>query len=76
MYELWSIPGGTAIGDFPTEGEALAAVRREIEMHGQAYADGVFLGYEDDRGRSVLIATGARLVEMSLSPSKMRRAAG
>ena len=68
-YELWNMRTGNAIGDFATEAEALAFVRAAIERHGRSYADKLFLGREDSRGRSKPIAQGQALAGRALAAS-------
>jgi hypothetical protein len=68
-YELWNIKTGNAIGGYASEAEALAFVREVIARHGRAYADMLFLGCEDARGRSRPIAQGQALAERALTAS-------
>ena len=68
-YELWDMASHNAIAGFPTEDEALAAVRREIDGGGAQAVDTWFLGYEDARGRSRAIAQGAQLAERARARS-------
>jgi hypothetical protein len=74
-YELWNVRTGNALGDFATEEEALAAVRRLVERHGRAYVDKLFLGREDSRGRSTPIAQGQALAERALAATAPERTA-
>lgn len=69
-YELWEMASRNAIAGFPTEDEALAAVREEIAAGGRGAVDTWFLGYEDARGRSKALAQGAQLAERALARSK------
>jgi len=55
-YELWDLPSGTALGEFATEGEALAAVRGLLADHGPGAAVGLLLVRTSARGRSSPIA--------------------
>jgi hypothetical protein len=66
-YELWDGDTGNAIGGFDTEADALALVREAIARHGRSYVETWFLGSEDARGRSKLIADGIVLAERALA---------
>jgi hypothetical protein len=66
-YELWETSTGNLIGSYATEQDALALIRRAIEAHGVAYADTIVLGFENQRGRSKVLAAGAALAERALS---------
>ena len=55
-YELWDLPSGTALGEFATEGEALAAVRGLLADHGPGAAVGLLLVRTSARGRSSPVA--------------------
>lgn len=68
QYELWHVPSGNLVGTFPTEEEALALVRAELDAHGRPRAEAFALGTEDRRGRSRLIADGATLVARATEP--------
>lgn len=62
-YELWDLTTRNVTSFFPTEAEALAAVRAAVERHGRAYAEAFALIREDARGRSKTIARGTELIE-------------
>ena len=66
-YELWDTKTRNAIGGFASQAEALAVVREAIERHGREYVDMLFLGCEDENGRSRRIARGQALADLALS---------
>lgn len=66
IYELWDSSSGNAIAGFPTEAEALAIVRAEIEAGGRGAVHEWFLRKADSRGRSKLLAEGLDLVKRAL----------
>jgi hypothetical protein len=66
-YELWNMRTGNALGDFLSEAEALAAVRKLVERHGRSYAEKLLLGHEDAHGRSRPIAQGQELASRALA---------
>ena len=68
MYELWDHASGNLTEAFPTETEALAAVRDAVERHGRAYAEAYGVIYEGPDGRFQLIAQGDELVDLALRP--------
>ena len=78
-FELWNTSSGNLLGTFPTEAEALAAVREAIQRHGEGYVDTLALGRENSRGASRIVAAGAPLVEraakaqLPMSPRPARR---
>lgn len=63
IYVLWDSASGNAIAGFPTEAEALAVVRAEIAAGGSEAVSEWFLGKEDNRGRSKLVAEGMSLAK-------------
>ena len=64
-YELWQTQTRNLIGAFTTKDEALQVVRRAAENHGAAYIDTIFLGHEDDKGHSRLVAECKALLELA-----------
>ena len=75
MYELWDGASGNAIAGFPSEAEAFAVVRAEVEAGGRDAVFDWFLRKADARGRSKLVAEGAALADRALSlpgPSGVR----
>ena len=62
-FELWDLTTRNVTGFFPTEADALAAVRAALEAHGRLYAEAFALIKEDARGQSKTIARGVELVE-------------
>ena len=73
-YELWNMRTGNAMADFDSESEALATVRSLVERRGRAFAEKLFLGYEDHSGRSRAIAQGQDLVDRALGERKQAEA--
>lgn len=67
IYELWDSASGNAIAGFPTEDEALAVVRAEIEAAGRDAVAEWFLRKANGTGRSKLLAEGAALADSALS---------
>jgi len=66
IYELWNTTTSNAVGDFESEAEALAVVRKAIDRHGRDYANMLLLGCEDEDGESHAIAQGRELAERAL----------
>lgn len=60
-YELWDTQSRNLLDDFDTEAEALAAVRRWIELDGPSSTDALALTHIDKNGRMVTLAMGAEL---------------
>jgi 3'-phosphoadenosine 5'-phosphosulfate sulfotransferase len=73
-YELWDTETGNVIGGYRSQSEALAVVREAISRHGRGYADLLFLGCEDSKGRSRAIARGQDLAELALRSTVQREA--
>jgi hypothetical protein len=66
IYELWHLEGGSIIGAWETEEEALALVRASIDAHGpDSVASWALLRDESDDtdGDLVNVAGGPALVE-------------
>ncbi len=53
------------IGAFDTEAEALALVRLAAATHGTDYIKTVFLGREDKKGHSKIVAQGKELLDLA-----------
>jgi len=64
-YELWQTRTRNLIGTFATKAEALATVRQAAEIHGPDFLETIFLGHEDDKGHSRMIAEGRKLLELA-----------
>lgn len=62
-YELWETRSGNLMESFSSESEALAAVADVIERFGGGYAESIALVFEDNHGRSKLLAEGVALAE-------------
>lgn len=65
IFELWDIASSNLLGTYPTKEEALEAVRSIIVADGPNTLSALLLAGEDDRGRSVTIASGAKLAELA-----------
>jgi hypothetical protein len=63
IYELWHLDGGSIIGAWDNEEEALALVRVSLETHDPAYVASWALLQNDPDGVIVLVAEGAALAE-------------
>jgi hypothetical protein len=64
-YELWDTTSANLLGTYDTEDAALGVVRQALDAHGESYVHRIALGYEDSRGRSKAVATGAALVNLT-----------
>jgi hypothetical protein len=64
-YELWQKRTRNLIGTFATKAEALATVRQGAETQGAEFLSTIFLGHEDDKGHSRVIAEGSKLLELA-----------
>lgn len=62
QYNLWDVEIGKYLGQFATEDEALAAVRRAVELHGHEYAGTLALGRVADDGTILEPIAGQDLV--------------
>jgi hypothetical protein len=60
-YELWSGISGNMVGAYPSQDEALNAVRLAAVRNGPEYVESLALVVEDDDGESHLIAEGQQL---------------
>ena len=63
VYELWDSATRNLLGTFPSEEAALAVIRGLLQKHGPGAVAGLFLGREDEAGRSTLLAEGNALVK-------------
>ena len=68
-FDLWSEASRTIVRSFPTESEALAAMREATEAQDCAYAEELAVIGEDGRGRSKAVADGAQLANRAFTPS-------
>lgn len=64
-YELWQTKTRNLICAFATKAEALKVVRRAAGSHGPLFIETVFLGHEDDKRRSRMVAEGQALLELA-----------
>ncbi|MGH2532898.1 MAG: hypothetical protein ACRDJW_11425 [Thermomicrobiales bacterium] len=62
QYNLWDVEIGKYLGQFASEDEALAAVRRVVELHGADYAGSLALGRVADDGTIMEPIAGQDLV--------------
>ena len=69
VYELWDGETRNLLGTFPSEEAALAVIRGLLQKHGPGAVAGLFLGREDETGRSTLIADGNALVKRAEATS-------
>jgi hypothetical protein len=75
MYELWDAASGNLTEEFPTDTDALAAVREAVARYGRVYAEAYGVIYASSDGRSTLLAQGAELVDLALSAGRASPAA-
>jgi hypothetical protein len=61
-YELWNRESANIVGEFDTEGEALAFVRDMVDMHGVDVVVPWALAYEDAEEETHSIAIGVDLL--------------
>ena len=64
-YGLWRAESPLNLAPFPTEAEALAAVRAAVEQHGSAFVSGWSLVRVPERGDWQTVAEGPQLAERS-----------
>jgi hypothetical protein len=64
-YELWNTASGNRVGEFESQDEALASVRRTMHQHGASMIATLALGYEDEDGEGAVIARGAHLAALA-----------
>ena len=69
VYELWDGDTRNLLGTYPSEEAALAVIRSLLQKHGPGAVAGLFLGREDEAGRSTLIADGTALVKRAEATS-------
>jgi hypothetical protein len=63
IYELWHLDGGSIIGAWDHEDEALAVVLASIQAHGLGSVESWMLLAGEADGELTTIAEGAALVE-------------
>jgi len=71
-YTLWHLGTGNLIGDFSSKSSALAAVRHEIDLNGDA--EDLVLQLEPATGKPQYVGSGDAL--MAMLPRKMPSTAG
>lgn len=74
-FELWDTESRNLMADFDTEGEALAAVSKEIQAHGLRRIDSISLVRVGPRGGLTRVAAGAALVSRVLRAADGQRPA-
>lgn len=67
-HELWDHESANMVGDYDTEEQALAFVRRMVEAHGPDVVLPWALAYEDDAGETRSIAIGMDLLHRARNP--------
>jgi len=65
FYDVWDVETNNAVGRFETEAAALETVRILLDAYGDAYADELQFGGEDDLGRAVPAVGGEDLVALA-----------
>jgi len=66
-YELWDTETRNIVGDYETEGEALAIVRDVLRLDGQDAVASLALAHEDRSGRTRIVAIGRDLGNRALN---------
>jgi hypothetical protein len=62
-YDLWDVDTGNNLGHFEREEEALKVVCALTDRYGDAYADDLQLGGQDDQGNPRKPLTGRLLLD-------------
>lgn len=73
-YELWDAETGNQVGQYPTEGDALDAVRADIARYGSHHPDMLALTlfrHDPNRIDSGVIAEGSALLDRALDVTGM-----
>jgi hypothetical protein len=70
-FELWDTESANLLDTYRTEEEALADVADTVKSHGLESAKHLLLGYEEENGRSRVIAKGLALAERALATSPL-----
>ena len=65
QYEVWDLTGGSLLGNYPTEAEALAWIRRCLDNEGPDFVVELALDGRGADGQRRLIAEGHDLVELA-----------
>jgi hypothetical protein len=66
-YALWDLESANGLGDFDSEGEALAVVRDLLDANDADYAEMLSLECAQDDGTFVVVATGRALAARALA---------
>ena len=64
-YELWDRETANLVGDYPSQGAALAKVRQTMDQYGRRAVESLALAFEDEDGKTRPIAAGVTLVELA-----------
>ena len=72
-FELWDTQSHNLMGDYETEGQALAAVAEAIGAHGPGSVDSIMLVRVGPRGGLTRIAVGPALAARALAAAAERR---
>ena len=69
-YQLWDTDTRNLVAEFDTQEEALAAVKRTLEVDGRELAETLFLGVDEEGAAGGVIAQGAALVALAQSAAR------
>jgi len=75
-YQLWDTDTRNLVAEFDTQEEALAAVKRTLEVDGRALAETLFLGVDEEGGAGGVIAQGAALVALAQGAARDAASSG
>ncbi len=73
-YDLWDAETGNQVGRYPTEGDALDAVRADLARYGKRHTDMLaltLLRHDPDWTDFAVIAEGAALLDRALDVSRV-----
>ena len=74
-YDLWDVDTGNNLGHFGSEEEALERVRALLDAYGDAYAEELHLGAQDQDGRPIPSLSGAALARAARAAQPALRGA-
>ncbi len=75
-YQLWDTDTRNLVAEFDTQEQALAAVKRTLEVDGRALAETLFLGVDEEGGAGGVIAQGAALVALAQGAARAPGSSG
>ena len=75
-YQLWDTDTRNLVAEFDTQEEALAAVKRTLEVDGHELAEALFLGVDGEGEAGGVIAQGAALVALAQGTATGRASSG